>query len=247
VVIIAKDVEATLAQCLHSLERFAEVILYINDCTDETENIAKSYANVRIVHGKFLGFGQSKNKASTFSSYPWILSLDADEVLDEAFVDALVKRELDKHCVYSIERVNFYQEIEVKYCWGKDTIVRLYHKEYTAFDDVKVHEKVQTKGLNQEMLEGKVKHYPYTCMSDFIVKLDRYSTLFAQEKVGKKASSPLKAILNAKYSFVKTYIFKRGFLDGYAGLVIAFSHMATNFYKYMKLYEANKALAKGKK
>ncbi|MGB3750645.1 MAG: glycosyltransferase family 2 protein, partial [Arcobacteraceae bacterium] len=60
--------------------------------------------------------------------------------------------------------------------------------------------------------------------------------------VGRKKSSPLKAILNAKFSFFKTYFLKRGFLDGYAGLIIAFSHMATNFYKYIKLYELNKEI-----
>ncbi|MCJ8297705.1 MAG: hypothetical protein MJK13_02060, partial [Pseudomonadales bacterium] len=67
-------------------------------------------------------------------------------------------------------------------------------------------------------------------------------TLFASEKVGIKKSSPTKALLNASFSFIKTYIFKAGFLDGYPGLIIAFSHMTTNFFKYMKLYEANKEL-----
>ena len=66
--------------------------------------------------------------------------------------------------------------------------------------------------------------------------------MYANDNVGEKNSSPLKAILNSLFSFFKTYIIKRGFLDGYAGLIIAFSHMATNFYKYIKLYELNKLL-----
>jgi len=73
-------------------------------------------------------------------------------------------------------------------------------------------------------------------------KLDRYSTIYAEDNIGKKNSSPSKAFFNAHFSFFKTYFLKRGFLDGYAGLIIAFSHMATNFYKYMKLYELNKEL-----
>ena len=89
-----------------------------------------------------------------------------------------------------------------------------------------------------------MEHYPYSTVTDFIVKLDRYSTKFAQDNVGRKSSSPLKAFFNSQFSFLKTYFIKRGFLDGYAGLVIAFSHMATNFYKYIKLYELNKELKK---
>jgi len=84
-----------------------------------------------------------------------------------------------------------------------------------------------------------MKHYSYMSISDFIIKLDRYSTLFANDNVGKKSSSPAKAFFNGLYSFFRTYILKRGFLDGYAGLIIAFSHFATNFYKYIKLYELN--------
>jgi hypothetical protein len=72
-----------------------------------------------------------------------------------------------------------------------------------------------------------------------VKKLDIYSSEFARDNVGKKQSSPIKAVLNGGFSFFKTYFMKRGFLDGYAGLVIAFSHMATNFYKYIKLYELN--------
>jgi len=98
--------------------------------------------------------------------------------------------------------------------------------------------------LKIELLEGYIEHYSYQTISQFVQKADHYSTLFAQNNVGKRSSSPFKAILNAKYSFIKTYFFKRGFLDGYVGLVIAFSHMVTNFYKYMKLYELNKEAKK---
>jgi hypothetical protein len=91
-------------------------------------------------------------------------------------------------------------------------------------------------------IAGNMKHYSYMSITDFIIKVDRYSTLFATDNVGRIKSSPTKAFFNALYSFFRTYILKRGFLDGYAGLVISFSHMATNFYKYIKLYEMNKKI-----
>jgi glycosyltransferase involved in cell wall biosynthesis len=241
---IAKDAEKTIGKTLESLKAFNEVVLYLNNCSDRTEEIAKSYSNVNVVHGEFLGFGPTKNQATTHATNDWILSLDSDECLTETFVDNLKNRELKDDTVYTILRTNHYKTRQIKHCWGDDVIVRLYNRSKTKFTDKKVHEKIIDDGLKKEMLEGIVEHYPYSTQTDFIVKLDRYSTIFAEDNVGKKSSSPLKAILNAHFSFFKTYFLKRGFLDGSAGLIIAFSHMATNFYKYMKLYEMNKELKK---
>ncbi len=241
-VLIVKDAAKTLSASLQSLSSFAEVIVYDNGSLDESKKIASSFANVKLHEGEFYGFGPTKNLAADFASNGWILSLDSDEVLSEEFVAHLRTLKLQNDHLYTVLRTNHYKNREIKHCWGRDIIVRLYNKDKTAFTDKKVHEKVIQKDLHVAMLQGTVKHYPYSNISDFIVKLDRYSTIFANDNAGKKGSSPLKAILNANFSFFKTYVLKRGFLDGYAGLVIAFSHMATNFYKYIKLYERNKGL-----
>ncbi|MCX6076325.1 MAG: glycosyltransferase family 2 protein [Campylobacterales bacterium] len=242
--IIAKDAESTIDMVLKSLREFDDVVVYSNNSTDKTDTIAKSYANVNLIQGDFKGFGPTKNSAAAFAKHDWILSLDADEVLSDEFVENLQKETLDENLIYSILRTNYYKETEIKHCWGNDVIVRLYNKKRTSFTDKKVHEKIIEKGLQITPIDGVIKHYPYASITDFIIKLDRYSTMYAHDNVGKKRSSPLKATLNGLFSFFKTYILKRGFLDGYAGLVIAFSHMATNFYKYIKLYELNKEKVK---
>ena len=239
-VIIAKNAEQTLSATLDSLKDFDDVVVYNNNSNDNTDAIAKSYANVQLVQGEFIGFGPTKNVAASFAKSEWILSLDADEVLSPEFVNQLLHVKLGSANVYAITRINFYKTTQIKHCWGNDIIVRLYNKTVTAFTDKKVHEKILDEGFQTKMLEGEVLHFPYASITDFIVKLDRYSTIFAQDNAGKKSSSPTKAFFNGLFSFFKTYFIKRGFLDGYAGLVIAFSHMATNFYKYIKLYEINK-------
>lgn len=239
-VIIVKNAANTLANTLESLKEFEDIVIYDNGSTDSTLEIAKKYKNVNIVQGEFFGFGPTKNTAATFAKSDWILSLDADEVLSKEFIQNLSNLKLDSKNIYTILRQNYYKDIYVKHCWGNDVIVRLYNKTLTRFSDEKVHEKVIENGFFIHNLSGEVMHYPYTTITDFIIKLDRYSTIFAEDNAGKKNSSPAKAFFNAIFSFFKTYFFKRGFLDGYAGLVIAFSHMATNFYKYIKLYELNK-------
>lgn len=238
-VIIVKNAASTIDVTLASLASFEDVVLYDNGSTDKTLEIAKSYPNVNLVQGDFSGFGPTKNLACTFAKNDWVLSLDADEVLSDEFIKNLTSIELNDKNIYTILRENYYKKTQIKHCWGDDFIVRLFNKTKTAFTDEKVHEKVIEEGFNTVPIEGSVKHYPYATITDFIIKLDRYSSAFAIDNVGKKSSSPAKAFFNGLFSFFKTYFIKRGFLDGYAGLVIAFSHMATNFYKYIKLYELN--------
>lgn len=239
VVIIVKNGEKTLKNTLNSVKSFSDVVVYDNGSSDNTQTIANTFSNVNLVSGDFLGFGPTKNKAISYAQNDWILSLDADEVLSAEFVQNLGQIKLENSCVYSINRHNYYQQKHIKHCWGNDVIIRVFNKQETGFNDNLVHEKIIKKDTTIIKLDGFVNHYPYNDIADFIIKLDRYSTEFAKENVGKRHSSPLKAILNASFSFCKTYLLKRGFLDGYAGLVIAFSHAATNFYKYIKLYEFN--------
>ena len=238
-VLIAKNAESTIKKVLDSLRSFEDVVLYSNNSTDNTDKIASAYPNVNLIQGDFLGFGPTKNKAAGYAKNSWILSLDADEVLSDIFIGNLENLILDNQKAYSILRANYYKDTQIKHCWGNDIITRLYNRDTTSFTNLKVHEYIKTDNLHIQQIAGIVQHYPYATITDFIIKLDRYSTIFAEDNIGKN-SSPLKAILNAQFSFFKTYILKRGFLDGYSGLVIAFSHMATNFYKYIKLYELNK-------
>ncbi len=241
VVIIVKNGAKTLKKTLNSLQEFSDIVVYENDSTDATLEIARNYINVNLQQGDFLGFGATKNKAATYAKNDWILSLDSDEVLSPEIIQNLQATQLKKDCVYTLLRHNYYQQKHIQHCWGNDVITRLYNKTQTQFSFKKVHEKIEDKGLKIKPLEGILKHYPYTTITDFIHKLDIYSSAFALDNVGKKSSSPLKAVLDGGFSFFKTYVLKRGFLDGYAGLVIAFSHMATNFYKYIKLYELNQS------
>ena len=243
VVVLAKNNQKTIEKTLQSLLGFDDVVVYDNGSTDETIKIAQSFANVNLIHGEFKGFGWTKNKAATFSKHEWVMIIDSDEVVDKTLFEVLKKKELNKQTIYQLNFKAFYKDIQVKHCgWNNQKIKRLYNKSVTKYNDNDVHEDIISDGLKTELLEGNVEHYSYHTISEFIIKADRYSTLFAQNNAGKKSSSPIKALFNAKYSFIKTYFFKKGFLDGYVGLVIAFSHMVTNFYKYIKLYELNKEL-----
>jgi len=244
-VVLVKDNEHTLSATLESLNAFDNVVVYDNGSTDESKNIARRFSNVHLVEGAFKGFGWTKNRAISFAKYDWVIIVDSDEVVDKELLQTLQTKKLNDHTVYQLNFKAYYKDIQVKHCgWNNQKIKRVFNRSVTEYNNNDVHEDIMTGGLAVELLAGNMEHYSYHSISEFIIKADRYSTLFAQNNVGKKSSSPLKAFFNGGYSFIRTYIFKRGFLDGYVGLVIAYSHMVTNFYKYIKLYELNKELKK---
>ena len=244
-IVLVKNNENTLSNTLESLKKFDDVVVYDNGSTDRSKEIALSYPNVNLIEGEFNGFGWTKNKAASFAKYDWVIIVDSDEVVDKTLLQTLKTKELNEKTVYLLNFKAFYKDIQVKYCgWNNQKIKRVYNRSITGYNDNDVHEDIITDEFSVELLDGNMEHYSYHSISEFMIKADRYSTLFAKNNVGKRTSSPLKAFFNGGYSFVRTYVFKRGFLDGYVGLIIAYSHMVTNFYKYIKLYEMNKELKK---
>ena len=115
-VIIVKNAEATIDKVLRAITAFDDVVVYSNDSTDKTDEIAKSYKNVNLIQDIFLGFGPTKNKAASYAKNDWILSLDADEVLSQEFIQNLMDEKLNNDTIYTILRKNFYKTTHTKHC-----------------------------------------------------------------------------------------------------------------------------------
>lgn len=246
VTILTKNSTTYLAEVLQALQAFPEVVIYDTGSTDETMTLAHTFPNVVVYQAPFEGFGPSHNKASASAKYDWILSIDSDEVATPEMVQDILNASLDPKSVYSFPRHNWFNGKFIKWCgWYPDRQVRLYHRGNTRFTDAQVHEAVITEGMHQQKMQGPIKHYSYACMADFLVKMQAYSTLFAQQNAGKKHSSPLKAVLHGWFAFFKSYILKRGILGGYEGFVISSYNAHTAYYKYLKLYELNAKQSKG--
>lgn len=247
VTVLTRNSQKYLRPLLDSLENFAEVLIYDTGSTDDTLAIAADYANVRVEIGAFEGFGVTHNRASSLAKHDWILSIDSDEIVSEKMAQAVSALKLDPQCVYSFQRHNFFNGRWIKWCgWYPDYQIRLYNRSKTRFTDAAVHEAVIADQLEIVELKVPIIHYSYESVADFLSKMQSYSTLFAQQYVGKRSSSPFKAISHGFFAFFKSYVIKRGFLGGYEGYLISAYNGHTAFYKYMKLYEANCRL-KGKK
>ena len=246
-VIIAHNAEATIAHTLDSLEDFPRVVVYENGSSDQTVEICQGYENVHLVRGGFIGFGPTKNHAAGLAETPWVLSLDSDEVLTPTLLHSLASADLsDQNTVYELDRHNFFKGRRVRYGgWGNDWLVRLYHRGMHRFNEVQVHEQVMPgNGTRVKRLCGAIDHAAVTEISQFLVKIDRYSELRRAE--GRRSYPALIILLKTFWAFFHTYVIRLGVLDGWRGLVIAVSDANGNFYKYIKIY-ADRALERERK
>lgn len=242
VVIIAKNAARTLPRTLTSLQPFGEVILYDNGSDDETREIASHYDNCRVIEGDFLGFGPTKRHASTFASNDWILALDSDESVTDKLVEELSQLALDNpNTLYRLKRDNHFLGKHIRFSgWGNDWLVRLYNRQHTNYNDAMVHEGVEEpKGSQIKRLKQSFRHDAVVDMDQLLKKANHYAEL---RKISQtKTHSPAVILLRSGVAFLRAYLFKLGFLDGWRGLVIAYYNSVSVFFKYFKIYAAKKS------
>ena len=240
VTILVKDSPRHLREVLNALQEFEEVLIYDNGACPDAVALCQSFSNVHRIEGAFLGFGPTHNLASQAARFDWILSIDSDEVVTPDLREEIRHLALDPSSIYSFPRHNEFNGKWIRWCgWFPDRVIRLYHRRFTKFSEALVHEGVETVGCKPVELSAPLRHYSYDSLSDFLTKMQIYSDLFAKQYVGKKRSSPLKALLHGMAAFIKSFFIKRGFLGGYEGFLISIYNGHTAFYKYLKLYEAN--------
>lgn len=244
VVIIAKNAQKTIRECLLKLQEFDEVILLDNLSEDQTIEIAKSFENVKIFQSEFIGFGALKNLAISYATNDWILSLDSDEILEDELLEEIKKLKLEQGKYYSFLRKNLYAGEWIKGCgWHPNRVKRIFNRSDILFKNDLVHEGLDIpQGLKEIKLSGFAKHYTTENIDSIIAKMNIYTTLSAKTKKdeGKKGSF-FGALLRFVFVFVKDYFFRFGWRYGYKGFVIAWCNANGAMFRYLKLYEMDKS------
>lgn len=241
VVIICKNEEGSIEKVLQSLQGLTDdVVVYDNGSTDSTiEKIRRFPVNLQ--QGHWEGFGQTKRKATSFARYNWILSLDADEAVDDQLKQSLMALSLeDDQVVYDIAFRNFLGDKYLRFGeWGGDHHIRLYNRTIVNWDDAPVHEQLLIPaGVSVIKLKGYVLHQTVKDMPDYSRKMTHYAMLNAEKyfRRGKKASW-FKIRLSPGFTFIHYYLLRLGFLDGYPGYVCAKMTAWYTFLKYTRLRE----------
>jgi glycosyltransferase involved in cell wall biosynthesis len=239
VVIITHNEEENIRECLESVLWADEIIVVDSDSTDRTEEICRA-CKVNFIKEPWKGFALQKNSAIEKATQNWILSLDADERVTpelRAEITAVMGSNNTKDG-YFIARKNFFLGRWIKRCgWYPDYNLRLFQRGKGLFGIREVHEAVKLNGVAGH-LESPMEHYTYKSLEDFMSRLDRYSTLAAQELLkGKKTYGILHIVFRPFYTFISMYLLRLGFLEGYYGFVISVLYAFYTFLKYIKLRE----------
>ena len=240
VILITRNEEANLADCLASLEGIAEQIVVVDtNSSDRTLDIAKSYGAAIAQPPDWPGFGPQKNRALDLATGEWVLSLDADERLTPALKSEIVTaihHSAHVDC-FAIPRLSWYCGRFIRHSgWNPDYVDRLFKRGSALFSDDLVHERLLPSGQVAK-LENPMLHYSFMNYSQVLQKIDRYSTASAEQAFAKgKTSTPLKAVLHGAWSFFRTYFLQAGFLDGPQGFTLAMSNAQGTYYRYVKLW-----------
>jgi len=221
-VIITKNAEAYLDQCLGSLAVCSEIVVLDSGSTDRTREIA-------LRHGacwhesSFEGYGPQKCRAVKLASHDWILSVDADEVLDHGAVTAIAGTDwpaADLLTCWRIRRRNFIGDREIKHGhWSTERPVRIFNRLVTGFEPVLVHESVRpTTGVRD--LPGSLLHYSYRDLSE-IIRLDYHRLKAVRYRHADRRAGGGLLALRAAWAGFHSYVLRAGYLEGGAGVMIA--------------------------
>ena len=236
--IITLNEEKNIRECLESLSWADEIVVLDSESHDRTVEIARDFTD-RVFIEPWTGQGAHKNRAMDLAQGPWIFSIDADEratpELATEIRDAAGK---GKHDAYALRRKNIYQGQWIRHSgWWPDWVTRLFRKGQARFNDRVIHEALTLEG-SIGRLEEPLLHYSFEDVGAFIERASRYAAHLAEMMYGQgKRASLLTALSHASFECLNTYLFRRGFLDGGAGVLIAVSNGVGTFYKYMMLRE----------
>ncbi|EPZ2626961.1 glycosyltransferase family 2 protein [Campylobacter coli] len=245
VIIIVKNAQNTLLECLNSLKEFGEIILLNNESTDDTLKIAKEFqkefTHLYIYESRFIGFGPLKNIALSHTKNEWILNIDADEILEKETKEELKKLEIKEQSILALPRKNLYKGEWIKACgWWPDHVLRVFNKKHTKFNENLVHESLILYPNTQKIkLQNGLKHFAFESIDDLLDKLQKYSRLWALQNLHKE-SGICKALVRGFWTFFRNYVLKKGIFYGYKGFIISVCNGLGAFFKYMKLYELKK-------
>jgi glycosyltransferase involved in cell wall biosynthesis len=235
IVIIAQNAENSISQTINAVKKISDDIIVLeNGSRDNTAKIAL-VCGAKVINCVWLGYGDTKNIGHAEAKYDWILSLDADEVVDQELCNSIANLNFEQsYQIYSLKRYMMWNGKMLHFGKSIETKIRLFPKKFAKWDSSEVHEKLlfDTNSFQKKILAGKLLHYSYKDLEDGKKRNEKYAKADAIKKfnAGKKYLIWVPKI-RGYIEFIKIYIFQLGFLDGKNGWEYA---SIKQYYKQMK-------------
>lgn len=238
VTVICLNEAAEIGPCLDSVRWADEIVVCDSGSTDGTLEICRAYTD-KLFTDPWRGFSGHKNLALDRATQEWVLSLDADErVTPELAREIRAVLEAPGADGYTVPRRNYFVGRWVRHGgWYPDRTIRLFRRGKGRFQPRAVHEAVQVEGAVGH-LRQPLDHFTYRSLSAYLLRMERYSTLAAEElwREGRRARWT-DLSLRPLVTFLRMYLVRAGFRDGTPGLILAGLYAAQTLAKYAKLWE----------
>ncbi|MDA1195831.1 MAG: glycosyltransferase family 2 protein [Planctomycetota bacterium] len=245
--VIARDEADRIGPCLDSLAFCDEIVVLDSGSTDDTVAVARA-KGARVIETDWPGWVAQKNRAVQAASHDWILSLDADERVDEALratIEALRADRLAEPAApraYAVCRKVRYQGRWIRHGgWYPEWRTRLFDRRVASWGGVDPHDRVETAGRVERLRPGDLEHHTYRSIQDHFRQMLRFSEVSAREMYtrGRRARWS-DIVLRPAWRFLAMYLLRLGFLDGRAGYVLARNGAHFTFMKYAQLAELHR-------
>ncbi len=237
-IIITKNEAANIADCLDSLAFCDERIVVDGGSSDDTARIAQAKGAQVVAAPDWQGFGPQKNLALSQAKGDWVLSIDADERVSAALAEEIKQAMAEGRADgYEMPRRSSFCGRFMRFSgWYPDYVLRLFRRGKAHFSNAAVHERVICAGKVARLSEPLL-HFPVTRLEDALSRMDRYSTAGADMLVesGRRVSF-MSGIMHGLWTFLRTYFFRAGFLDGREGFLLAVANAEGTYYRYMKAW-----------
>lgn len=249
VIVITKNEVSNLGRCLQSAAFADELVVVDSGSTDGTQALARSHGARVIEPPDWPGFGAQKQRALDAAVGTWVLSLDADEWLD-ATLAAAIQQAINntsastKPDAFEVTRMSAFCGQWMRASgWYPDRGVRLFRRGAARFSTDLVHEHLDLTGPAKSTLKrlpGVLLHNSIPTLENAIAKMNRYSSGRARDLQARGRRGSLGSALgHGLWAFLRTYLLKRGFMDGQLGLVLALHNAETTYYRYLKMWLAD--------
>lgn len=238
--ILAYNSADKIAAAVSSVLWADEIVVVDSSSTDRTADIAATLG-ARVVQVPFNGFGDLRNRAVEACAYDWVFSLDADERCTAEVRDEILAllAGMPPHEIYLVPRRSYMMGRWIKGSGWYPNFrqPQLFRKSAMRYTLEPVHEGYEViGGRTVGTLANAVWQIPFRNLEEVIQKMNRYSSLGAP-KLAHRRVTMTTALFHGVWSFLKHYVFKLGFIDGWAGFVIALGNFEGTFYRYAKRYE----------
>lgn len=239
VVVLTKNEEQRIAACLDSVKWADEIIVVDDESADRTVEIARRYTNKVLIRRMDIE-GRHRNWGYAQAKNTWVLSLDADEIVTPELREEIerILKNNPKENGFTIPRRNYIGDYWVKYGgWYPAPQLKLFQKHKFRYEEATVHPRAFMDDPCGH-LKSDIIHYSYRNLEDFFAKLNNQTTREARKWIDQNKPMTLaRFVYRSIDRFIRTYIGRQGYRDGFIGFAVAFNAALYQFISYLKYRE----------